>query len=120
MSTALHLVLDYRSYTAGRCCFHIKTKKVRSLRHTFSHQFDILYEALPALADALSSLLIPYSSLPDREHRVAQYSPRYRLAFSLLNEDPSAGNVILNWDVKTAIHRESCILYAFTGFMEVI
>ncbi|EDR08213.1 uncharacterized protein LACBIDRAFT_297633 [Laccaria bicolor S238N-H82] len=62
-------------------------------------------ETLPALADALSSLLVPYSSLPDREHRVAQYSPRYRLAFSLLNEDASAGHAILNWDAKTAIHR---------------
>ncbi|KAJ6595693.1 phosphatidylinositol-glycan biosynthesis class S protein-domain-containing protein [Mycena vulgaris] len=56
---------------------------------------------LPMLADALSSLLVP----PVDEHRVAQYSPRYRLAFTLMNEDAAAGRAISGWDISGAISR---------------
>ncbi|KAF8190376.1 phosphatidylinositol-glycan biosynthesis class S protein-domain-containing protein [Mycena galopus ATCC 62051] len=52
--------------------------------------YPIGRETLPMLADALSVLLVP----PTDAHRVAQYSPRYRLAFTLLNEDASAGGAI--------------------------
>ncbi|KAK1226222.1 GPI transamidase component [Marasmius sp. AFHP31] len=54
-----------------------------------------------SLADTLASLLIPA-----KDHRVAQYSPRYRLAFTLLNEDSSAGQVVNSWDVSSAISRQ--------------
>ncbi|KAG6873091.1 hypothetical protein C0995_003137 [Termitomyces sp. Mi166 len=52
-----------------------------------------------ALASTLSALIAP----PISNHRVAQYSPRYRLSFTLLNEDASAGNSFLGWDVKNVI-----------------
>jgi phosphatidylinositol glycan class S len=56
------------------------------------------------LADALSVLLVP----PTDAHRVAQYSPRYRLAFTLLNEDGAAGRAISSWDISGAISRSFC------------
>ncbi|KAJ7485443.1 phosphatidylinositol-glycan biosynthesis class S protein-domain-containing protein [Mycena latifolia] len=72
---------------------------------------------LPILADKLSSLLSP----PTDAHRVAQYSPRYRLAFTLLNEDAAAGGAISSWDVSGAISRHLspilnalCVLHNFT------
>ncbi|CAA7264338.1 unnamed protein product [Cyclocybe aegerita] len=55
------------------------------------------------LADTLTSLLVPYTDLSDLEHRVAQYSPRYRLAFSLLNEDATAGDAVLGWNIQQAL-----------------
>ncbi|KAK7039552.1 GPI transamidase component PIG-S [Favolaschia claudopus] len=56
---------------------------------------------LPNLADLLTLLLAP----PIDAHRVAQYSPRYRLAFTLLNEDAAAGGAISGWDISGAISR---------------
>lgn len=55
------------------------------------------------VANVLSSLLVPHSSSRDSEQRVAQYSPRYRLAFSLLNENAAAGGVIIGWEIRKAI-----------------
>ncbi|KAH9478672.1 GPI transamidase component PIG-S [Psilocybe cubensis] len=55
------------------------------------------------LAHTITSLLAPYSASNDPEHRVAQYSPRYRLAFSLLNEDAAAGNAILDWKIQDGL-----------------
>ncbi|KAJ7927484.1 phosphatidylinositol-glycan biosynthesis class S protein-domain-containing protein [Mycena leptocephala] len=70
---------------------------------------------LPMLADALSVLLVP----PTDAHRVAQYSPRYRLAFTLLNEDGAAGRAISSWDISGAISRSFCsflfLFYSRTG-----
>ncbi|KAF8659260.1 hypothetical protein AX14_007627 [Amanita brunnescens Koide BX004] len=56
-------------------------------------------------ADTLAALLAPALSSRDAEQRVAQYSPRYRLAFSLLNEDAAAQHAILGWEVTKAIRR---------------
>ncbi|KAJ7664300.1 phosphatidylinositol-glycan biosynthesis class S protein-domain-containing protein [Mycena rosella] len=56
---------------------------------------------LPMLADTLSLLLVP----PADAHRVAQYSPRYQLAFTLLNEDAAAGRAISSWDISGALSR---------------
>jgi Phosphatidylinositol-glycan biosynthesis class S protein. len=58
------------------------------------------------LADTLAELLVPYSTSPDKKYRVAQYSPCYRLAFTLLNEDAAAGSSIIGWDISDAITRE--------------
>ncbi|KAL5499115.1 GPI17 [Sanghuangporus vaninii] len=41
---------------------------------------------------------------PDQQ--IVQFSPRYRLAFSLMNEDTAAGGSPLGWDVQTMINRE--------------
>ncbi|EPS98289.1 hypothetical protein FOMPIDRAFT_1126904 [Fomitopsis schrenkii] len=60
------------------------------------------------VADTLATLLAPYSSLKSlatasHAERVVSYSPRYRLAFTLLNEDAAAGNAALSWDVRGAL-----------------
>ena len=36
-----------------------------------------------------------------------KYSPRYRLAFTLLNEDTASGNGALAWDVQKAIQSKT-------------
>jgi Phosphatidylinositol-glycan biosynthesis class S protein len=61
---------------------------------------------VPYLANLLSLLLAPHAASPDQEYRVAQYAPRYRLAFTLLNEDAAAGQVIVGWDIPNALARE--------------
>ncbi|KAG5643640.1 hypothetical protein DXG03_000566 [Asterophora parasitica] len=55
------------------------------------------------LAQTLSSLISPLASTSEQDHRVAQYSPQYRLSFTLLNEDAAAGNSFTEWDVSDAI-----------------
>ena len=61
------------------------------------------------LNDMLLSLYTPYTSGSQDhsfQHLVAKYSPRYRLAFTLLNEDAAAGKAISGWDVEHALARE--------------
>ncbi|CAE6444740.1 unnamed protein product [Rhizoctonia solani] len=53
------------------------------------------------VASSLRALLAPPTQ--NTELRVAQYSPKYRLAFSLLNEDAAYGGAISGWSVETAI-----------------
>ena len=55
------------------------------------------------LANTLTSLIAPYSASSDPDNRVVQYSPHYRLAFSLLNEDAAAGDAVLGWNIQAAI-----------------
>ncbi|KAI0355923.1 hypothetical protein OH77DRAFT_1511316 [Trametes cingulata] len=62
--------------------------------------------SLGRLADTLTSLLAPYSSYSASQiqaQRVMKYSPRYRLAFTLLNEDAASGSAVMAWDVQDAI-----------------
>ena len=59
------------------------------------------------LVDTLRSLLVPYPGLSHRDHRAAQYSPHYRLSFSLLNEDAAAGSAIFDWNIRSAINSMS-------------
>ncbi|KAF7325859.1 GPI transamidase component PIG-S [Mycena kentingensis (nom. inval.)] len=61
--------------------------------------FPLRSATVPLLADTLAGLLAP----PLDSHRVVHYAPRYRLAFSLLNEDAAAGDAIDSWDVSRAI-----------------
>ena len=68
--------------------------------------------SLGRLANVLLKLLTPYSTYAASHlhtQRVMTYSPRYRLAFTLLNEDAASGNAALTWDVRNAIQSE----YAF-------
>jgi hypothetical protein len=56
----------------------------------------------------LLSLLTPYeTAVPPGSfrHLVAKYSPRYRLSFTLLNEDAAAGRAVVGWDVAKMISR---------------
>jgi len=58
--------------------------------------------------DLLLSLLTPYGtpSPPGTfRHLVAKYAPRYRLAFTLLNEDAAAGRAVVGWDIAEMISR---------------
>ena len=64
------------------------------------------------LVNVLSSLLVPYSSSSDPEHRVVQYSPHYRLAFSLLNEDAAAGGAVMDWNILSSIN---CVCKPFSS-----
>lgn len=60
----------------------------------------------------LISLLTPYETSPSHgtfRHLVAKYSPRYRLSFTLLNEDAAAGRAVVGWDVAEMISRQSFI-----------
>lgn len=62
----------------------------------------------------LLTLHTPYTSgfqANSLQHLVAKYSPRYRLAFTLLNEDAAAGKAIAGWDVEHALARE-CVWLA--------
>jgi phosphatidylinositol glycan class S len=54
----------------------------------------------------LTALVAP-SEGKDKQNRVVQFSSRYRLAFSLLNEDASAGNAVMAWNVQKGIQGES-------------
>lgn len=70
----------------------------------YCHSTSIIVSVLQ-LAKAISSLIVPYS-LSDPDHqfgRVAQYAPRYRLAFSLLNEDAVAGDGVLHWNIQRSL-----------------
>ncbi|PIL23248.1 hypothetical protein GSI_14558 [Ganoderma sinense ZZ0214-1] len=58
------------------------------------------------LAHTLNQLLAPYDTYSGsaiQAQRVMTYAPRYRLAFTLLNEDAASGNGALAWDVQNAI-----------------
>ncbi|KAI1784545.1 phosphatidylinositol-glycan biosynthesis class S protein [Ganoderma leucocontextum] len=58
------------------------------------------------LAHTLNQLLAPYGTYSGsaiQAQRVMTYAPRYRLAFTLLNEDAASGNGALAWDVRNAI-----------------
>ncbi|KDQ58611.1 hypothetical protein JAAARDRAFT_47014 [Jaapia argillacea MUCL 33604] len=58
------------------------------------------------VADILNSLLAPYGKGADRgDYRVAKYSPRYRLTFTLLNEDSAAGAAATGWGIEDALDR---------------
>ncbi|KAA1472038.1 hypothetical protein DENSPDRAFT_896001 [Dentipellis sp. KUC8613] len=58
------------------------------------------------IAKDLASLLTPYSSHHEArsfEHLVAKYAPRYRLAFTMLNEDAAGGKLVAGWDIQGAL-----------------
>ncbi|KAG8987459.1 GPI transamidase component [Tulasnella sp. 427] len=57
------------------------------------------------LSNTLAQLLLPPTT-DAYKLRVAQYAPRYRLAFSLLNEDASVGGGATGWDIEEALARE--------------
>ncbi|KAF8221084.1 hypothetical protein L208DRAFT_1426731 [Tricholoma matsutake] len=60
----------------------------------------ILYQ----FTEIITSLILPLTTA-EQDHRVAQYSPRYRLSFTLLNEDAAAGHSVSEWAVADAISR---------------
>ncbi|KAI0676322.1 phosphatidylinositol-glycan biosynthesis class S protein-domain-containing protein [Trametes maxima] len=68
----------------------------------------IAHDVSGRLADILTKLLNPYSTHSASRaltQHVMKYSPRYRLAFTLLNEDATSGNAALMWDIQGAIQK---------------
>ncbi|EPQ52232.1 hypothetical protein GLOTRDRAFT_80455 [Gloeophyllum trabeum ATCC 11539] len=59
--------------------------------------------ATKALADKLTALLSPYADTHEREHVVSKYASRYRIAFTLLNEDAASGKSALSWEIRKAL-----------------
>ncbi|KAI0370586.1 hypothetical protein BV20DRAFT_943936 [Pilatotrama ljubarskyi] len=87
------------------------TVEGRELRYDMYPEDDAAsYDvSLGRLADTLTKLLAPYSSYSAsriQAQRVMKYSPRYRLAFTLLNEDAASGSAAMAWDVQDAIQRQ--------------
>lgn len=54
------------------------------------------------LSNILSGLLAPETSSVQAQH-VAQYAKRYRLAFTLLNENAASEHLVNTWDIHSAI-----------------
>ncbi|KAL0959938.1 hypothetical protein HGRIS_011601 [Hohenbuehelia grisea] len=63
---------------------------------------DLSIEQMPELSALLCDLLAPP---PTHGNLVFQYSPRYRLAFSLLNEDSASGGYVRTWNITAGISR---------------
>lgn len=63
----------------------------------------------PILAKLLVDLIYPFTEEHDHRHVSVQYAPRYRLAFSLLNEDAADGDHIIDWDIQGALASELII-----------
>ncbi|TFK49083.1 hypothetical protein OE88DRAFT_1663454 [Heliocybe sulcata] len=62
--------------------------------------------ASSALTNSLAALLSPYTEqahAEEREHVVSKYAPRFRIAFTLLNEDAASGRSALSWDIREAL-----------------
>ena len=57
------------------------------------------------LANLLIELLAPRHTAANQQ-KIATYSPRYRLAFSLLNENAALGKSVIGWDLNDALSRE--------------
>ncbi|KIL00321.1 hypothetical protein PAXRUDRAFT_29893 [Paxillus rubicundulus Ve08.2h10] len=54
------------------------------------------------LGNILSSLLAPEVTSMQAQ-RIAQYAKRYRLAFTLLNENAASPHLVNSWDIQTAL-----------------
>ena len=50
---------------------------------------------------------MPYKSAHTKELREVEYAPRYRVAYTLLNEDAASGNVVFNWNIRSHIQSTS-------------
>ncbi|KAJ3484833.1 hypothetical protein NLI96_g5363 [Meripilus lineatus] len=58
------------------------------------------------LADVMRALVAPPQALVSGSAQQAvKYASRYRLAFTLLNQDSASGNAALSWDIQSSIHR---------------
>ncbi|KAI0346662.1 hypothetical protein BDW22DRAFT_1352823 [Trametopsis cervina] len=54
------------------------------------------------VVETVTRLIVPSSNNAEAL-RVVKYSPRFRLAFSLLNEDAATGRAVFSWDIRNAI-----------------
>lgn len=68
-----------------------------------NRELNIVAVSPSKLAKTLVSLL----SSTTHSNRVVKYAPRYRLAFSLLNEDAAQGQAAVGWDINQSLARMS-------------
>lgn len=45
---------------------------------------------------------------PVSDPRVVKFSPKYKLVFSLLNQDATTGDALLDWDVENLLKGKRC------------
>ncbi|KAF8591320.1 hypothetical protein K439DRAFT_1611324 [Ramaria rubella] len=73
-----------------------------------------------SLVNALSGLLVPHATTHragNPQRLIARYASNFRLSFSLLNEDASAGDAVLGWDLEAAIDN---YIYPVLSQLEVL
>lgn len=85
-----------------RC--HIKLKHASTAAPS-----DIFQLFEPSTAGPDGSQVLSSSS-----HRAVKYSRRFKLVFSLLNEDIGAGGFV-NWNVQAGISGENCLALWLAG-----
>ncbi|KAF8306032.1 hypothetical protein DL93DRAFT_281068 [Clavulina sp. PMI_390] len=64
----------------------------------YQFKSELTQREAATIVDAATALLFPSPSSVK-----AQFSPRYRLAFSLLNENSATGGFAVDWDIQEAI-----------------
>ncbi|GAA5906018.1 hypothetical protein JCM6882_003537 [Rhodosporidiobolus microsporus] len=69
----------------------LRVERVRSWTNSWEDRIRIEGDGAPAAA------------LAQPDSRVVKFSPHYKLVFSLLNQDSSAGSAVLDWDVHTLL-----------------
>jgi hypothetical protein len=90
--------MDVKSYFT-----HYLRKNVRTIIQTQTRYSGYPAETFPLpLATTLCHLLVPKAG-KQADQKVVQYAPRYRLAFTLLNEDTSAGGAMRGWEADVSV-----------------
>ena len=62
---------------------------------------------LSSTLDTLARLISPCQQLSEYGNRVVQFSPQFRLSFTLLNEDAAMGSSVSDWNIQAGLARRS-------------
>lgn len=62
---------------------------------------------LSSALDTLARLISPCQQLSEYGNRVVQFSPQFRLSFTLLNEDAAMGSSVSDWNIQAGLARRS-------------
>ncbi|KAF9444833.1 hypothetical protein P691DRAFT_763033 [Macrolepiota fuliginosa MF-IS2] len=92
----------------GSECADTSSYRVRNAPNILVTQNEIYLplhdkQRLSSASEIFTSLVNPSSRTINQNNRVVQYSPQYRLAFTLLNEDASTGSSASNWDIQAGL-----------------
>jgi phosphatidylinositol glycan class S len=87
---------------------------VRILSFIARPTLERIAESSAEWAHLVSELLALESKVAE-DHTTFKHSPRYRLAFSLLNEDAAAGGAITEWPAEAFVARK-CVYLAHHAF----
>lgn len=60
---------------------------------------------LPADNAFIAALLLLDLEAVQLDPRVVKFAAKYKLVFSLLNEDAASGEALLDWDIENLLHR---------------